>query len=275
METITNWKQLTFNSLNEMFKNVMETVPNLLGAIFILLIGWLVTKIVVFIVKRILKFAKIDKLTEVINEKDLFGKTDIKFNITKVITGFIKWVMFLVFLIVASDIMNWQIVSVEIGNLLRYLPKLFSAIALFMIGLYVANFVKKSIHGVFKSFNLSGSKAIGNIVFYAITIIITVTALNQAGIDTSIITNNLTIILGAFLIAFAIGFGLGSKEIIGDLLRTFYMRKSYEIGQKIKYNNIYGTIESIDHITLIVKTEKGKVVLPIKEIVENQIEIED
>jgi small-conductance mechanosensitive channel len=275
METITDVKDLTWNSLNEMGQSVAEAAPKVLFAILILIIGWLITKIVVFILKRVLRFAKVDKITELINEKDLFGKTDLKFNVTNVIVGFVKWIMFLVFLIVAADIMNWKIVSIEIGKLLSYLPKLFSAIALFMIGLYIANFVKKAIKGLFESFDLNGAKVISNLVFYILAIIITITALNQAGIDTQIITNNLTIILGAFLGAIAIGFGFGSKEVIGDLLRGFYGRKNFEIGQKVSFKGTKGTIESINNIAMTLKTEKGRVVLPIREVVENQVEIEE
>jgi hypothetical protein len=274
MDTITNWKDLTYNSLNEMGINIMKAIPNILGAIIVLLIGWLITKIALFLLKKILNFSKVDRLTEIINERNIFGKADIKFNTSSVILGFVKWIMFLVFLIIASDIMNWKIVSVEIGNLLRYLPKLFSAIALFMVGLYIANFVKKAIKGVFDSFDLSGAKAISSLVFYIISIIITITALNQAGIDTQIITNNLTIILGAFLAAVAIAFGLGSKDVVGDLLRAFYTRKNFEVGQIIHFKNIKGTIEAIDNITMSVKTEKGRVILPIKDVVENEVEIE-
>ncbi len=275
METITNWKDLTFNSLNEMGLNIMRAVPNIIGAILIIIIGWLITKIVIMVLRRILKFSKVDKLTEIINEKKIFGENDLKFNTSKVILSFVKWILFLVFLIVAADIMNWEIVSIEIGKLLSYLPKLFSAIALFMVGLYIANFVKKAIKGLFESFDLVGAKPISSLVFYIIAIIITVTALNQAGIQTDIITNNLTIILGAFLGAIAIGLGFGSKEIVGDLLKTFFTRKNFEIGQKITCNNIVGTVESIENITMTIRTAKGKVVLPIKDVVSSQIEIED
>ncbi|RMA58600.1 mechanosensitive ion channel family protein [Ulvibacter antarcticus] len=273
MERIDQWRELTFNSLNEMGISIMNAIPNILGAILILIIGWIITKIIVFLLKRILRIAKADKLTELINEKNLFGETDLKFNVTSVIVGFVKWVLFLVFLIVASDIMNWEIVSLEIGKLLRYLPKLFSAIALFMVGLYIASFLKKAIRGLFESFDLNGAKIISSLVFYVIAIIITVTALNQAGIDTNIITNNLTIILGAFLAAMALGFGIGSKDIISDLLRTFYTRKNYEVGQSIEFNDVSGTIESIDNISMTLKTATGKIVIPIKDVVENQIRI--
>lgn len=274
METITNWKELTFDSLAEITNNIMGALPNLIGAILILIIGWIITKIAIFILKKVLRLAKVDKLTDVINEKKLFGKVDLRFNVINVILGFVKWILYLVFLIVASDIMNWEVVSRGIGDLLLYLPTLFSAIALFMIGLYIANFIKKAFNGLFESFDLSGARLISNLVFYIIVIFITITALNQAGINTELITNNLTIILGAFLASIAIAFGLGSKEIIGDLLKSFYTRKNYEIGQKITFKSVSGTIESIDNITMTLKTGKGKIVLPIKEVVENQVVIE-
>ena len=155
------------------------------------------------------------------------------------------------------------------------MPRLFSALALFMIGLYIANFIRKAIKGVFESFDLNGSKIISSLIFYIICIIITVTALNQAGIDTDIITNNLTIILGAFLLTLAIGFGFGSKEIIGDLLRAFYTRKNFEIGQKIRFKGIEGVIESVNNVTMTLKVENGKLVLPVKDVVENEVEILD
>ena len=258
MDTITNIKDLTIQSLNQMAINIAEVAPKIIFAILILIVGWLITKVIAFVLKRMLKFAKIDKLTDIINDKNLFGKTDLKFNVTTVIVGFVKWVIFLVFLIIASDIMSWEIVSLEIGNLLRYLPRLFSAIALFMVGL-------------FESFDLAGDRAISNLVFYVIIITITITALNQAGIDTDIITNNLTIILGAILLTVAIGFGFGSREVIKSLLFSFYSKKNFEVGQIISLDDITGKIVSIDNICVSIKVDEDVIVIPIKELVDTRV----
>ncbi|WJJ96954.1 mechanosensitive ion channel family protein [Algibacter luteus] len=271
METITNIKDLTIESLNQMAKNIAEVAPKVIFAILILIIGWLITKVIALVLKRMLKFAKVDKLTDIINDKNLFGNTDLKFNVTTVIVGFVKWVMFLVFLIIASDVMNWEIVSVEIGNLLRYLPRLFSAIALFMVGLYIANFIKKAIRGLFESFDLAGDRAISNLVFYVIIITITITALNQAGIDTDIVTNNLTIILGAILLTVALGFGFGSREVIKSLLFSFYSKKNFEVGQIISMDDITGKIVSIDNICVNVQVNEDIIVIPIKELVDTRV----
>ncbi|MEM9363827.1 MAG: mechanosensitive ion channel domain-containing protein [Bacteroidota bacterium] len=273
METINEWKDLTFNSLITMGRDIASALPKIIGALIILLIGWIVTKIILFVLGKILKLAKVDTLSEKINEMNLFGKGDFKFDIAKIILGFVKWLLLLVFLIVAADILSWEIISTEIGNLLRYLPRLFSALALMMIGLYVGNFVKTTVKKLFDSLEFSGSNVVSNLLFYIIVIFISITALNQAGIDTTIITNNITMILGAFLLAFALGLGLGSRDIITDLLRSFYTRRTYAVGDKIVIGEHMGTVEAIENNSLTLVTKSGKYVIPIKDVTSAKVEI--
>ena len=267
-------KTLATKSLTTIIDQVASVLPNIVGAIVALLIGWIIIKIVLFILKKILKVAKIEKVSQRINDAGLFGDdSKIKIDISKILLGFVKWLFMLVFIIVAADIIGLSIISTEIANLLRYLPILLSAMVIFMIGMFAARMIKKALVSVFDSMGMGGSKIIGNVIFYIIAIFVTITALNQAGIDTTIITSNFTIILGAFLLAMALGFGLGSREIVGDLLRSFYARKNYAVGDKIKIDDIKGTIESIDNMTMTLDTKEGKIVLPIKEVAESRVKI--
>lgn len=273
METINNWTNIMFDSLKEMTTGISEVIPNILGALLVLLLGWIITKILVYVLKRFLKLVKVDKFMDDLKQREVFGTMNLTFQLSNVIIGIVKFVLLLIFLTVALEILNWHVISQEIGNLLRYLPKLLSAIILFSIGLYIANFVRKAIAGFFSSFDMIGSKIISQLVYYIIVIIITVTSLNQAEIDTTIITNNLTLVLGAFLVAFAIAFGLGSKDVIQKLLFSFYSNKKYEVGQQIVVNGTKGEILSIDNICITLKTGTGKLTIPIKEIVESRVEI--
>jgi hypothetical protein len=63
--------------------------------------------------------------------------------------------------------------------------------------------------------------------------IIKIAALNQARIDTTVIIYNLTNTRGTFLLDTSLVFGLGSKEVIRDLVKTFYAKKNYEVGGSI------------------------------------------
>ncbi|WP_036383019.1 mechanosensitive ion channel [Muricauda sp. MAR_2010_75] len=273
METLNNWKNLTIDSLSAMGKEIAVVLPKIIGAITVLVLGWLVIKIALFLLGKILKLTKANALSERINDMDIFGKGDVKVDIIKIILGFVKWGLVLVIFIVAADILNWKIISTEIGNLLRYLPRFFSALVLLMIGFYIGNLVKNTVKRLFDSLELGGSNLVSNLLFYIIIVFMSITALNQAGVDTTIITNNITLILASFLLAFGLGLGLGSKDVIADILRSYYTRKIYAVGDKITIGADAGTIEAIDNNSLTLVTKAGKFIIPIKDVVAQKVEI--
>lgn len=275
MDTVDKWKDLTFQSLSNIFKDIAAALPGIFGAFIVMIFGWLIIKVTTFVLKRIFKAIKLDRFSQKINDAKLFGDADLKVDISKVLVTFIKVLLWLVFIIVASDIMGLTIISSEIANLLRYLPILLSALVIFMIGLYLAKIIKETIIKVFDSIGMGGGKILGNVLFYLIIVFVSITALNQAGVDTEIVTNNFTIILGAFLLAIALALGLGSREVVGDLLRTFYTRKIYEIGDKVTIGKLEGTVVGIDNISMIIKTKTGKVVVPIRKVVEKTVTVDE
>lgn len=255
-------------------ENFSTTGLSLLKALLVLLFGWLFIKILLSILKKTFKAIKIDKLGDKLNDIEIIEGKKLNINISKIVLTTIKWALLIILLIVVSEMMGLSIISEEIGKLIAYIPQILSAAIIFVIGLFIANFVKKSIQSFFKSFELSGSKSVSQLVFFIILALVSITALNQAGINTDIITNNLNMIFGAFLVAFALAVGFGAKDVVADLMRAFYSRRLYEIGQKIKFKNIEGEIEAIEDITVVIKTKEGKVIVPIKELVENQVEIQ-
>ncbi|TNJ42893.1 mechanosensitive ion channel [Tamlana fucoidanivorans] len=275
MEKITAWNDGVITSLSAMTGEVAKVIPNILGAIVVLVLGWLLTKVIVSIVKKALKLAKADKLDDKINDIELFGSKKLNFNVITIITNFVKWIFYFIILIVVTDILNLTLVSEEIKNFLGYVPRLFSALIIFTVGLLLANFIKKAVVAFFESMDLSGARLISQIVFLLLIIFISITALNQAGVDTAIITSNITLLLAGFLLAFALAFGLGAQRVITELLKAFYARKTYEIGQYIEFNDIRGEVLSINHISVTLKTKEGKLIVPISDIVESQVSVRD
>jgi hypothetical protein len=262
-------------SLQAVWFEIAASVPKILGAIAAIIIALLVIKLLVGVVRKTLKIVKADKLDDKINQIDLFGDKKININIIDILVKVVKWLLYVILIFIITDILELTMVSDGLKNLLGYLPKLFTALAIFVLGLLFGNFVKKSLQSFFESMELSGAKMISQIVFLLILVFVSVTALNQAGIDTEIITSNITLIIGAILLAFTIAFGLGARNVIEKLLSTFYTRKLYEVGQKIEFNGIQGEIEAINSISVTLKTKEGKLIVPIKDIVESRVSIQD
>ena len=265
--------QVNLSIFEDMWQELLKFMPKLIAVIVVLIIGWLLIKIVSFLIKKALKFSKIDVLAEKLNEIDLFKNVSIKPTI--IVVKVVKWILVLFMFIIISEILGLQMLTEGIASFIGYLPKLFSAIAILIIGIYIANIIKNAIQSLFKSLDLGGSNVVGSIVFFAIVVIVAITALNQAGIDTEMITSNLTLILGSLLLAFTIAFGLGSKEIVQRLLFGFYSRKNLSVGQKIKIGSIKGTIDAIDNIYLTLITDDGKFIFPIKEVNDTIIQVFD
>lgn len=275
MNNVTQWKEIAMESLMAMWLEITKVFPSIIGGIVILLVGWLATKLIVRLLKKTLKLLKADKLDIILNDIEIIEGKKLNFETIKIVSSFVKWILYVVLIVMVSDALNLTMISKQISNLLAYLPQLFAALVIFIIGLILANFLRKSIKSFFDSMDLSGSKIISQIVFFIILIFTSITALNQAGVDTQIITNNITMILAAFLLAFSLAIGFGAQKVVGELLKTFYARKTYEVGQVIEFNNVKGEIESIDGISVKLITSTGKLIVPIKDIVESQVKIQD
>lgn len=266
---------VSLDSLQSIWDNILSGLPKVLGFVGYIIVSWLLLKIILYVIKKALSKTKLDEWSEKLKETKIFGNTTINIVLTKVILTTLKWFLVLIFVLIGADIFGLDMVSEGIGGFIAYLPKLISALLIFVGGVYLATLVKKAIHSTFKSLEITGGNLVGNIIFYLIVVFISITALDQAGVDTSVIKSNITLILGSIVLSFTIAFGLGSKEIIQRLLFGFYSRKNLNVGQRIKIGDVQGVIESIDNIYLTLITTEGKFIFPIKEVSDKIIQIID
>ena len=130
---------------------------------------------------------------------------------------------------------------------------------------------KNMIYTAANSIGVSGSKAIANIVYYLLFIFIAITALNQAGVDTDIITSNITLILGSILLAFAISYGFASRNLVSNMLSSYYGKGKFTEGQRIRIGDEEGVIVRIDSISVTLQQEKQQLVFPSKRLVEEEV----
>lgn len=257
--------------LENLYHDFLLILPKILLGIGFLICAILVYKIVLWSCKKILKVSRIDKLNEMIQKNELFSGSNFKLDLGDVILGVVKFILVLIIMIVGADFLNLTIVSVQIGKLLEYLPQLFTGVLIFMVGVYFASKAKKLIYNLIKSLDAGGAKAISGVVFYLIVIFVSITALNQIGIETEIISKNISYFIGAALVSITIAVGLGSRDIVYRLILGYYTKKNLEIGMRIQLNEIVGTIEAIDNICLVLQTGQQRMVIPIKKINNSEV----
>ncbi len=271
----------TFSSITEGFMESISTIgskiadvaPTIIGAIVILLIGVLIAKLVRYSIKKAFKTLKVEELSERVGLTQMLNQFKITLDLSTIIGNFAYWLILLLFIISASESLGLNMVSAQIGQLVSYLPQLLTALLIFIVGIVAANFLKKAIYTSTNSMGLSGAKILSNIVFYVLIVFIGITSLNQAGIDTTLISSNVVIIMGAVLLAFSIAYGFAARDILTNILSSFYGRDRFTVGQVIKINETTGEIVKIDSISITLQTEDKTVVIPCKKLVSEEIEI--
>lgn len=274
MKEITTWSELFMNSLQTFGQKMMGAIPSLLGAIIILLLGWLLAKLIASGFTRLLKLVKFDALSEKIRFTDFLAKANVNISPSGLIGKFVYWILLLLVIISASDAMGWDAVSNEVSKLLGYLPNLLVAIIFFVVGTYIASFVRDVIKGATSSLGISTGKLISTVVFYLLFIIVTLTALDQAGVDTSIITSNLLMILGAILAAAAISYGFASRDLLSNILASFFSRRTFYVGQTIEIDGERGKIVAVNNISIIIESGNNeKTVIPTHQLITNKVKI--
>lgn len=263
--------------LDSWFNGIKAMLYDFFMLIVYLLVCWLIYKVTINICQRLLKVTKINQLNALYEKIDVLKKLNLKIDFQKLFLTIIKLFLILIFVVIGADIFNLPGVTQVVNDIIAYLPKLISAIGIILLGFYLANKVKQWISSILNLLGSnSGSMVISNVLVFGIILFFSLMGLNQAGIDTTLITNNISIILGVVFASMALSFGLGSKDIVKEILYSYYLRKNIQIGDKIriKSEDVVGTLVTIDNINVRILTEDGTIILyPIKKFVLLKIEI--
>lgn len=273
MTQLEQWKQIVINSLTTLSEEIMRILPGILAAVLLLVVGWLLAKIFSRVIARLFRLLHFDRLAGRINELKWVRKSEYKIVPSKIVGKFVYWVILLIFIITATDTLGWNAVSRSFNQLITYLPQLFSAIIIFVVGFYLSNLVRDFIKTTLKSFEVASASALGEIAFYIIMVIVAITALEQAGVETTLLTSNITIIVASFLLAFAVAFAISSRDVFRNILSSYYGKANFHVGQYIKYNKMQGEITKIDRMHVTIRDGKTSHVIPTARLISEEFEI--
>jgi len=266
--------QGSLNTLQQLFTDLIGFLPNLLGAILILFIGWIVARIIAKVLQRVLKAIKIDRLAEKLNDIEMVAKSDIDIKPSLFLSKLIYYVLMFIFFIAATDALGMKAVSDLMSNILNnFLPNALAGIIVFIIGIIAADFLKKVVKTACDSLAIPASNLIANVVFYFIFLNVLIVTLAQIGIDTSFMETNLSVILSGIVLAFSIGYGLASKPVMSNYLASFYSKGRVKVGAILRINGMEGKVIAIDNASIVIKTQDSKVIVPLSRLNTETFEI--
>ncbi|MDH5564164.1 MAG: hypothetical protein OEY91_11155, partial [Nitrospirota bacterium] len=215
---MTNWTTTLEQSFEASVKLFMTFLPKSLGALLLLGLGILLGKIVETGTSRILNMIGMDRLLSGTGLLSLLQKTGSKKTISQIIGLLGFWLVFLLFLISATEALSLALLSETLTALVHYLPKMGMAVLILILGLLTTNFVRDIISLACESSGIRQGTVIAQTVYIAATLLVIVTAINELGIDTSLLNQIIVLIIAGLIAGAALSFGFGSRSAVRNLI---------------------------------------------------------
>jgi preprotein translocase subunit YajC len=244
----------------------IATIPRVIGAIALVIIGRWISKFFARVTKKLLEKVGVDRLAAKLNEIDLFSKSNIEVVPSKVVSKIVYYLLFFIVILIATDVLRMQAVSDMMNNVLAYIPSLISAVLVFFVGILLADFLKRIVQTTCESLGIPAASLIANVVFYFLFLNVAMITLSQARVQTSFIEENLSIILGGVVLAFAIGYGFASRPVLANLLAAYYNKGKVAIGDVIVIEGVEGQVVAMDNSTFTIKTGEALTIVPLHKL---------
>lgn len=136
------------------------------------------------------------------------------------------------------------------------------AIFVIIVGLIGGSFLKDLVIKTTFRLRIPHGDVLGKVAQAVTVAVAGVIAVNELGINISFLTTSVFILLGAFLLASAIAFGMGANSSIRNILACFYLRKHVEIGHRVKIDDVSGVVAEISATHVILDSDEGQVLIP-------------
>ena len=223
---IFEWYDLTIAALIDLWEGFLAFTPKLIGAIIVFLIGWVIAAAVGRIIAEILKKLNVNRVFEKGGMKEALRKAELKVDASSFIGAIFKWILVIVFLLVAVEILGLTQFGAFLTNVLNYLPNVIVAALIFVVAVIIADILEKIVRAAVESAKVGYAGLVGLIVKWSIWIFAIFAILYQLKIAAGLIQTILSGIIGLLVIAGGIAFGLGGKDVAADLL--YELRRKFQ-----------------------------------------------
>src|SRR6476659_8259002 len=204
-------------SLTQVFGNYL---PAMLGALVILFAGYLLAKVLEKLTERFLRRIRLNRLLERGGVMQAVERSGAHLNPIRVLSNLVFWLVMFAVILVAANALGLTSLANVFEELVGYIPSVIAAIVIILAGIVLGGFVGGLIAA--SAGALHGGRALSRVGRGGVLLLAIFMALQELGIATDIVTTAFAILFGAIALAMALAFGLGNRDLAGEVTREWY-----------------------------------------------------
>ena len=218
---VSNWGDAIFLALSNALNTFLAAIPSIIGALVIIIIGWIIAGILARIVTGLMRRAGADRLFAE-HGGDVYGDQSRKVQPSVVAGELVKWLVRIIFLVAAANVLGLTQVSMLLNDVLLWIPNLIVAAIILLVAPILARFVRGAIEVGAGQMGFTNARLLGRIAEIAIVAFAVIIAVNQIGIAANLVDTLFIGVVAALALAFGLAFGLGGREVASQLTQDWY-----------------------------------------------------
>jgi uncharacterized protein YacL len=219
------------SSLQSAFTTFLSYIPQVIGALLVLIIGYIIARLIRAGISRLLRKVRVDEKLTHGHGGEYVARFSPQGRPSQLVGLVVQYVLMVFVIVSAIGTLNIPAVTGFMNQVLAYLPNVIAALLIFLIAAAVAAAVGGLVHrtmGDTPTGRVARSAAPALVMAIAVFMI-----LNQLGIATVIVTATYIALIGAVALGSALAFGLGGRDAAADLINSGY-RKAQEQSDQVR-----------------------------------------
>lgn len=209
---LTTWADVLTMSFQGLLSGIVQFVPNLVVAVIIFVIGWLVGAGLGRLVAQVIGSLRVDQALRAAGVERVLDRAGFKLNSGAFVGALVKWFFIIVFLLASLDVLQLTDVTVFLRTVvLGYLPQVIVAVLILLVAAVIAEAAQRVVVGAAKAAGMQSANFLGTIARWAIWVFAILAALDRLGIS-PLVQTLFTGVVVALSLAFGLAFGLGGQQ---------------------------------------------------------------
>ena len=259
MET-ASWSDAVRDAATALTDRVVASLPDVFGAVLIVLAGWGVGRLLSAVLRRLLARA-VDRLqgSRLLGGEDRLGW---RRALPGLIGGLTFWTVMAVAVVAAADTLGLALVGELLASLARLLPQVLAGVLVVFVGVVLAELAQGAVANAAGAAGVPYAGALARAVQLSVIVVALVMGAHQAGIDSTFLMIALPVALGVLLGGAALAFGLGSRTAVSNIIASHQLTRLHEVGERVRIAGVEGRIEEVTPTAVVLEAKDGKVVVP-------------
>ncbi|HKW86913.1 MAG TPA: hypothetical protein VJM82_07565 [Nitrospiraceae bacterium] len=212
------WEKALLGPLETLSRNVLAVLPNVLAMSIILLVGLAAAWSIGHVVERLLRVIGLDLLSNRLGVSAALARGGVKTDPSHLVGRAAYWLVVAFTIMAGLGALNLQPLNQFAQSFLAYLPRLFTAALILVVGYLLSNFVSQAVLIAAVNASIPPARIVAACSRWGVQLVAVAMGLEQLGIAQNIVVVGFGILLGGVVMAAAIAFGLGAKDLAKEFL---------------------------------------------------------